>query len=64
MVGLKEKYQDYFKVGACVSPRTIKTHADAVTWLDGFPVPGRKNWPLLFDVNHEPKEAFHRVMKF
>jgi endo-1,4-beta-xylanase len=29
--------------------------ADDCTWLDNFPVRGRKNWPLLFDVNHKPK---------
>jgi endo-1,4-beta-xylanase len=35
--------------------------ADDSTWLDDFPVPGRKNWPLLFDVAHRPKEAFRSV---
>jgi len=32
--------------------------ADDSTWLDNFPVQNRNNWPLLFDDNHEPKEAF------
>ena len=35
--------------------------ADDENWLDNFPVPNRKDWPLLFDGNHEPKEAFWRV---
>lgn len=35
--------------------------ADDSTWLDEFPVPGRKNWPLLFGVDHRPKEAFRSV---
>ena len=29
--------------------------ADDHTWLDYFPVKGRKDWPLLFDTHHRPK---------
>lgn len=35
---------------------------DAHTWLDNYPVPGRKNYPLLFDVAGEPKEAYWEVV--
>lgn len=61
-------YEQCFKVF-----REYHTHIDAVTlwgvaddatWLNNFPVIGRKNWPLLFDDNHEPKEAFYRIMNF
>jgi len=38
--------------------------ADDSTWLDHFPKPNRKNWPLLFDEQHQPKEAFGRVVEF
>ncbi len=38
--------------------------ADDFTWLDHFPVQDRKNWPLLFDEKHQPKEAFYRIMDF
>lgn len=38
--------------------------ADDATWLSNFPHRNRRNWPLLFDDNHEPKEAFYRVMDF
>ncbi|MNP33858.1 Endo-1,4-beta-xylanase B [compost metagenome] len=34
--------------------------ADDYTWLDDFPVRGRKNWPFLFDELHQPKFAFQR----
>ncbi|MBB3108035.1 endo-1,4-beta-xylanase [Paenibacillus phyllosphaerae] len=37
--------------------------ADDYTWLDYFPVRGRKNWPLLFDARHEPKGAYREVVK-
>jgi endo-1,4-beta-xylanase len=38
--------------------------ADDMTWLSNFPSRGRKNWPLLFDDNHQPKEAYHAIMDF
>jgi len=38
--------------------------ADDHTWLDAFPVPGRKDWPLLFDVDHKPKPAFWSVVRW
>ena len=36
--------------------------ADDHTWLDDFPVRGRKDWPLLFDAEHRPKKAFWAVI--
>ena len=38
--------------------------SDRFTWLDNFPVRGRKNYPLLFDQNLMPKKAFYKVVKF
>lgn len=38
--------------------------SDKYTWLDTYPVIGRKNYPLLFDVNYQPKKAFWEVVKF
>ncbi len=38
--------------------------ADNYTWLDNFPVPRRKDHPLLFDEKMEPKEAFYDVVNF
>lgn len=38
--------------------------ADDYTWLDNFPVIGRKNWPLLFDTHHNPKGSFWKVIDF
>ncbi|WP_035916775.1 endo-1,4-beta-xylanase [Flavimarina sp. Hel_I_48] len=35
--------------------------SDQYTWLDTYPVPGRKNYPLLFDENLKPKKAFYKV---
>ena len=38
--------------------------SDKSSWLDNFPVPGRKDYPLLFDQNYAPKEAFNQVVNF
>lgn len=38
--------------------------SDKYTWKDGFPVRGRKDWPMLFDVNGKPKAAFDKVVNF
>jgi endo-1,4-beta-xylanase len=35
---------------------------DGQSWLNGWPVPGRTNYPLLFDRAFNPKPAYHAVM--
>ena len=37
--------------------------ADDNTWLSEFSS-GRKDFPLLFDTNHQPKKAFWSVVDF
>jgi endo-1,4-beta-xylanase len=37
---------------------------DRRSWLDNFPVRGRKNYPLLFDTNGQPKRAYTGVVTF
>lgn len=53
--------------------RKYRSHISAVTfwnisdrhsWLDNFPVRGRKDYPLLFDSALKPKKAFWEVVKF
>jgi endo-1,4-beta-xylanase len=38
--------------------------SDRRTWLDSYPVPGRKNYPLLFDAQFKPKKAYWEVINF
>lgn len=61
-------YKELFKIY-----RSYSQHIDAVTfwgvtdkdsWLNYFPVRGRRNYPLLFDDNGQEKEAFYSVMDF
>jgi endo-1,4-beta-xylanase len=35
---------------------------DAQSWLNDWPIPGRTNYPLLFDRLFKPKPAFYRVI--
>ncbi len=63
-----EKYKMAFKVFRdyknVISGITFWNLSDKYTWLDNFPVKGRKNFPLLFDVNLKPKKVFWEVVKF
>ena len=54
-------FRDYRKVMTGV---TFWNVSDRTTWLDTYPVPGRKNHPLLFDENFKPKPAYYEVVKF
>lgn len=38
--------------------------SDRHSWLDDFPVRGRKDYPLLFDEKLQPKKVFREVMLF
>ncbi len=52
------KYKDYIK------SVTFWNISDRSSWLDNFPVRGRKDYPLLFDRELKPKKAFWEVVKF
>ena len=54
-------FRDYPKV---ITGVTFWNISDKYTWLDTYPVAGRKNYPLLFDQQLKPKKAFYEVVKF
>jgi endo-1,4-beta-xylanase len=63
-----EKYKMLFEL-----LRQYKQHITGVTfwnisdrnsWLDNFPVRGRKDYPLLFDKDLKPKKVYYEVVKF
>ena len=63
-----EKYKMLFatfrKYKNDITGITFWNTSDKSSWLDNYPVTGRKNYPLLFDVNYQPKKAFWEVVKF
>jgi endo-1,4-beta-xylanase len=47
-----------------ISGVTFWNVSDRHSWLDNFPVRGRKDHPLLFDKDLKPKKVFWEVVKF
>ena len=58
----EELFELFIEYSDIITGVTLWGIADDATWLDNFPVENRDDWPLLFDENHEPKEAFWRVI--
>jgi endo-1,4-beta-xylanase len=53
-------FRDYKKI---ITNVTFWNVSDRHTWLDEYPVRGRKNYPLLFDQQLKPKQAYYEVIK-
>jgi endo-1,4-beta-xylanase len=63
-----EQYRNVFSVlrkyKGIINGVTFWNVTDKHTWLDHYPVPGRKNYPLLFDTAGQPKKAWWEVVNF
>lgn len=63
-----ERYEEFFAVfreySDVIDSITFWGIADDYTWLDDFPVRGRKNWPFVFSETHEPKDSFWKIVQF
>jgi endo-1,4-beta-xylanase len=63
---LAKRYEDVFRVYVqhrdVIDRITFWGVADHDSWLNGWPVRGRTNYPLLFDRQNKPKPAYDRVM--
>ena len=64
---LAKRYADLFgvflKYKGTIGRITFWGVTDGDSWLNGFPVRGRTNHPLLFDRQGKPKPAFDAVLK-
>jgi endo-1,4-beta-xylanase len=64
---LAERYAEifdiYLKHKKSITRVTFWGLDDGQTWLNGFPIRGRTNHPLLFDRELKPKPAFEAVIK-
>jgi endo-1,4-beta-xylanase len=56
-------FEVYVKHRAAIDRVTLWGVADGDSWLNGWPVRGRTNHPLLFDRQHRPKPAFDAVVR-
>jgi endo-1,4-beta-xylanase len=64
---LAQRYADIFRLvlkhRPAVSRVTFWGVTDATSWLHNFPIPGRVNYPLLWDREGKPKPAFDAVVE-
>ncbi|WP_116124947.1 endo-1,4-beta-xylanase [Lewinella sp. IMCC34183] len=63
---IADRYADLFDLflrkDEAVTRVTLWGINDAQTWLNNWPIRGRTNYPLLFDRESRPKEAYDRLL--
>jgi endo-1,4-beta-xylanase len=63
---LTKRYEDIFNVFLKHSDKISRVSfwgvQDGDSWLNGWPIKDRTNYPLIFDRNHQPKEAFDAII--
>lgn len=63
---LAQRYEDIFKIfdkhSDKISRVTFWGVGDGNSWLNGWPIKGRTNYPLLFDRDYKPKMAYTKVL--
>ncbi len=57
-------FETFRKYRQVITGITFWNVSDYSSWLDNFPVRGRKNYPLLFDEKLQPKKAYWKVTDF
>jgi len=56
-------FELFLKYDDVVDRVTIWGLNDAVSWLNNFPIRGRKDYPVLFDRNNQPKSIVDEMIK-
>jgi endo-1,4-beta-xylanase len=60
-----EKYKSYFEVlhknAGKVTSVTFWGLDDGRSWLNSFPVRGRKDYPMIFDSQSKPKRSYYSI---
>lgn len=63
---LDSRYAELFRIllkhDDAVTRVTFWGVHDGYSWKNGWPIPGRTNYPLLFDRNYKPKSAYDAVI--
>lgn len=60
----KMLFEVFRKYRNVITNITFWNISDRKSWLDEFPAPGRKDYPLLFDKDLKPKKVYWEVVKF
>lgn len=61
--GYEDVFRLFLKHKNKISRVTFWGVDDGQSWLNGFPIRGRTNYPLLFDKEFKPKPAFYKVIE-
>ena len=66
-IKLAKRYQDIFNLFVKhkdkISRVTFWGVSDKHSWLNDWPIKGRTNYPLLFDKNHQTKQAYNSLIE-
>lgn len=64
---LAARYADFFKIFVKHQDKidriTFWGVGDGDSWLNGWPIRGRTNYPLVFDRKYQPKKAFYSIIE-
>ena len=63
----EERYLAFFDIYSRhreqISRVTLWGVGDGTSWLNGWPIPGRTNYPLLFDRNYDTKPVVSKIIQ-
>jgi endo-1,4-beta-xylanase len=57
-----ELFRIFYKKRDKIARVTLWGVHDGMSWKNGYPIPGRTNYPLLFSRDRKPKPAFDAVL--
>ena len=60
---LREAFELFNRYSSVIGRVTLWGVDDGHSWLNGFPIRGRTDYPLLFDRDLKPKPAFFEIQK-
>jgi len=60
--GYESLFKLFIKYKDKISRVTFWGVHDGQSWLNGWPIKGRTNYPLLFDRKYQPKEAYFKLI--
>lgn len=59
----EELFEIFYRKRDKIDRVTLWGVHDSMSWKNGYPIPDRTNYPLLWDRNYKPKTAFDSVIK-
>lgn len=64
---LANRYEELFRIFYNKKDKIARVTCwgvhDSMSWKNDYPIPGRTNYPLLWDRNYKPKPAFNSILR-